>query len=115
MGSNAEVIVGRHGSPPFALSAFPTTMLPGSFGAPFGDSPIEDDVDVRVILEALDEMLVQPRVIARDHELVSHGEAILRRSPIMHGQNSSRTSGAADPGTSGRPPFYPASRRPVSR
>jgi len=90
VGPNAEVIVGSHGSPPFALSAFMMSVPRGSFDASFDESPIEDDVYVRVILEALDEMAVEPLVIARDHELVSHAEAILRRSPVMHVQNSSR-------------------------
>jgi hypothetical protein len=90
VGSNAKVIVGSHRSPPFGLSAFTMSVLRGSFDASFGDSPIEDDVDVRIILEALEEMPVEPLVLARNHEPVSHAEAILRRSPVMHVQNSSR-------------------------
>lgn len=87
MGSNAEVIIGSHRSPPFGLSAFTMRVSSGSLDASFGDSPIEHDVYVWVILKALKKVPVQPLMLARDHELVSQGAAILRSPPVMHVQN----------------------------
>src|SRR5215470_590948 len=89
VGSNAEVVVGSDRATALALTAFMSGVLPESLDAPIADSSVEDDVDVGVILEALEQMPVQPVMLARDHELVSHRDAILRRPCIMHGQNSS--------------------------
>jgi hypothetical protein len=94
VGSNAEVIIGSHRSPPFGLSAFTMRVSSGSLDASFGDSPIEHHIDIRVVLEALEEMPVEPLVLAGDHELVSHAKAILRRWPVMHVQKSSRAHSA---------------------
>jgi hypothetical protein len=86
VGPNAKVVVRSHRSPSLGPSAFTMSMRGRSFygplDTPFGDSPIEDDVDVRVVLKAFEQMPVQPLVIARNHELVSHCGAILR--PFAH-------------------------------
>jgi hypothetical protein len=111
VGSNAKVVVKSHCSPPFGLPAFTMSVLRGSFcgplGASFGDSPIEHHVDIRVVLEALEEMPVEPLVLAGDHELVSHAEAILRRWPVMHVQKSSRARIALYPDRLERWAFIP--------
>jgi len=94
--SNAQVVVRGDRPTPFAMSAFASCVLPEPLDASVGDTSIEDDINVGVILEALEQMPVQPVMIARNHELVSHGDAILRRSRIMHGQIRTRTAQIGD-------------------
>ena len=89
MRSNAKVVLRRYGSAAFATPALMLGRYGGLLHPPVSDPSIEDHLDVRIIVEALDEVAVQPRMIARDDEHVSHGDAILRRPLVHHVQNSS--------------------------
>ena len=112
--SNAKVVLRRDGAAAFATSALMLRRYGGLLHPPVPDPPIEDHLDVRIIVEALNEVTVQPRVIARDDEHVSHGDAILRRPLAHHVQNSSRSMASATPGRAKSPGIRAAARRAAS-
>ena len=112
--SNAKVVLRRYGSASVVTSALMLRRYGGLLHPPVADPPIEDHLDVRIVVEALDEVAVQPRVIARDDEHVSHGDAILRRSLVRHVQNSSWSTAGATPRRARSPSIRAVAHRAAS-
>jgi hypothetical protein len=84
-----EVFLGRDRPASLGISTFTRKAAVRWPPTSFGHSPVENHADVRIVLEPLDEVAVEPGMRARDDIDIAHRYAILRRSPAQARQNSS--------------------------
>src|SRR5262245_46917275 len=59
---NLQVLVWPDGSPAFASSAVGSILKPRRIAPSLTNSPVEDDIDIAVVLKPFDEMAVEPRL-----------------------------------------------------
>jgi hypothetical protein len=89
MRARSKVVSGGDGSASIGFPALGSRRDLGGFFSSLCDPSIEDDLDIGIILKPLDKVPVQPPMLARHDEHKAHADAILRRSPVQHAQNSS--------------------------
>jgi len=77
---NLQVLLRPDGSPAFASSAVGSIVGPRRIAPSLTHSPVEDDIDIGVVLKPFDEMAVEPRLSARDDKEVAHRDMI-----VLHG------------------------------
>jgi len=77
---NLQVLLRPDGSPAFASSAVGSILRPRWIAPSLTNSPVEDDIDIAVVLKPVDEMAVEPRMSSRDDKEVAHRDVI-----VLHG------------------------------
>ena len=84
MRMNLQVLVWPDGSPAFASSAVGSILKPRWIAPSFTNSPVENDIDIGVVLKPFDEMAVEPRLSARDDKEEAHRDVIVLHSAENH-------------------------------
>src|SRR5262245_32184508 len=81
---NLQILLRPDGSPAFVSSAVGSILKPRGIAPSLTNSPVEDDIDIAVVLKPFDEMAVEPRLSARDDKEVAHRDVIVLHSAENH-------------------------------